>query len=108
MFDPNSIFDGSPAFPFVEVAKSATPSGDELMNRTGLRSTSKRSKPMGRPRKPKPKLLTHPKDPALTAVVFSDDDEQTIRQGAVLQVRMADGELRSIVLLHDTKIAPLN
>ncbi|EAQ81740.1 hypothetical protein [Blastopirellula marina] len=109
MSDPNAILDS--AFPRLEVAKAAqVADGAEMVNRTQGKSGGSGSagETRGRPRKSGPKLHLNPENPLLTSIVSKDDEGHKWEAGSVLQVLFANGQTRSVVLLHNIEIAPLD
>lgn len=97
----------------LELAKSAVPSGGELMARDGIRSNETDGPgKTGRPRKPdqpaieRLRLNVDPANPNVTALALDPDDSTRWLAGSVVRVVFPDGSERTVVLLDDVTIAP--
>jgi hypothetical protein len=105
----NAIFDN--VFQ-LDLAKSAVPSGAELMNRVAGSVETAGTGKTGRPPNPEQpaierlKLNVDPDNPHITALALDPDDSNFWLAGSVVRVVFADGTEQSIVLLNDTHIAP--
>ena len=110
MSNANQIFDS--VFR-LDLAKSAVPSGSELMARTGLREngtdgpgrTGRPASPPDEPTIRRLRLNVDPDNPTVTALALDPDDEMHWLSGSVVRVVFADGSERSIVLMDDVRIA---
>jgi len=119
--DPNDIFDGSAAFPFEDVSKSANPDAAELVNRSDPKDTPKdrsNGKPVGRPAKLKSKAeqkdqdaaatfrrLFDPENPDRTAIAVEDD--HLWLGGSILRIEFDEGP-KTFVLAEDVMVLPID
>lgn len=83
--------------------------GAEAMNRVaGKPPEPEGPGKTGRPRKQAPTLHLNPDDPLATSIATKGDDPLLWEAGSVLQILLPNGETRTLVLLNDAEVAPLD